>query len=249
MPLRSLKWVFWAALAMAPAASAVMPLDPGDMIGHPHYRVGQPYKIGGVWYYPKEDWSYDETGIASWYGKPFQGRHTADGETFNLKALTAAHRTLPMPVVVRVTNLDNGRSVKLRVNDRGPFVATDHRIIDVSRHAARVLGFEHNGLAPVRVQIDVPASLKAAKAASRGTIFGLHIPWSTISWSAIALPSLGLPAPAMVALLSALLGALGFWLLVLDDDRAHRSAILARRAESPVQPSLQERLERAKLRG
>ena len=85
MPLRSLKWVFWAALALAPAASAVMPLDPGDMTGHPHYRVGQPYKIGGVWYYPKEDWSYDETGIASWYGKPFQGRHTADGETFNLK--------------------------------------------------------------------------------------------------------------------------------------------------------------------
>ncbi len=135
------------------------------MTGQGYYKVGQPYQIDGIWYYPREDWSYDETGIASWYGEEFHGRYTADGEIFDLNSLTAAHPTLPMPVVVRVTNLENGRTIKLRVNDRGPYAAG--RVIDVSRRAAQLLGFEAQGTAKVRVQIDVPDSMQVAAAAGR----------------------------------------------------------------------------------
>src|SRR3984957_18321542 len=115
------------------------------------YKVGQPYQIEGTWYYPREQPDYDETGIASWYGPTFHGKHTANGETFDSGALTAAHRTLPMPVNVRVTNLDNGRSIVLRVNDRGPYARG--RIIDVSARAAQLLGYDVIGTARVRVQI------------------------------------------------------------------------------------------------
>lgn len=113
------------------------------------YKVGVPYEIDGTWYYPREDPTYDETGIASWYGPNFHGKLTASGEIFDANSLTAAHRTLPMPVNVRVTNLDNGRSIVLRVNDRGPFARG--RIIDVSAHAAQLLGFYGQGTARVRV--------------------------------------------------------------------------------------------------
>jgi rare lipoprotein A len=113
------------------------------------YKVGNPYQAEGIWYYPREQPDYDETGIASWYGAQFHGRRTSDGEIFDSNALTAAHRTLPMPVNVRVTNLDNGKSLILRVNDRGPFARG--RIIDVSRHAAELLGFYGAGTAKVRV--------------------------------------------------------------------------------------------------
>lgn len=249
MPLWSLKWGLWAIIALTLAASGIAPSDDGPVAPYPHYRVGKPYQIDGAWYYPKEDWSYDKTGIASWYGKQFNGRRTADGEIFNLNALTAAHRTLPMPVVVRVTNLDNGRSLKLRVNDRGPFLATHNRIIDVSKHAASVLGFERHGLAPVRVQIDVPDSMKVASAAGRYRVFGLHVALPAISLSAFALPALGLPTPALIALISALAGALGFWLLVLDDGRTHRAAVLARQAEPLTQSRLRQASERVKLPG
>jgi rare lipoprotein A len=116
----------------------------------PSYKVGKPYQVAGQWYQPVEDESYDRTGTASWYGPKFHGKRTANGEIFNENALTAAHRTLPMPVLVRVTNLENGRSVVLRVNDRGPFA--HNREIDVSRRAAQLLGFEGKGTANVRVQ-------------------------------------------------------------------------------------------------
>ena len=128
------------------------------------FKIGQPYQIEGTWYYPREQPDYDETGIASWYGPTFYGQHTANGETFDASALTAAHRTLPMPVNVRVTNLENGRSLILRVNDRGPFARG--RIIDVSEQAAKLLGFYGKGTARVRVTymsraplpgMDVPA--------------------------------------------------------------------------------------------
>ena len=115
------------------------------------YKVGNPYQIRGVWYYPNEDYQYDETGIASWYGAQFHDRHTANGEVYNMNALTAAHRTLPLPSFVRVTNLENGRSLILRVNDRGPFARG--RIIDISRRGAQLLGFQKQGTAKVRVQI------------------------------------------------------------------------------------------------
>ena len=123
-------------------------LPTGDQGGA--QKVGNPYKIAGKWYYPKEDPSYDETGLASWYGKQFHGKATANGEVFNMNALTAAHKTLPMPSFVKVTNLRNGRSLVLRVNDRGPFVGD--RLIDVSRRAAQLLGFDKQGVTKVRIQ-------------------------------------------------------------------------------------------------
>lgn len=113
-------------------------------------KVGNPYKVAGVWYYPKEEPYYDETGHASWYGKDFHGKLTANGEIYNMNALTAAHKTLPMPSYVKVTNLENGRSIILRVNDRGPFVAG--RLIDVSRRGAQLLGFQKQGVTRVRIQ-------------------------------------------------------------------------------------------------
>lgn len=127
--------------------------------GGGNYKIGNPYQIAGVWYYPKEDPFYDETGIASWYGEDFHGKPTANGERYDMDAFTAAHRTLPMPVIVRVTNLENGRSLRLRVNDRGPFARG--RIIDVSRRAADLLGFKPNGTARVRVQFESRAEVGA----------------------------------------------------------------------------------------
>lgn len=125
------------------------------------YRVGNPYQVGGIWYYPREQPDYDETGIASWYGPGFYGNLTADGEMFTSQDLTAAHKTLPMPVNVRVTNLENGRSLILRVNDRGPFA--QGRVIDVSERAAKLLGFFEKGTARVRVQYIARADLPNGK--------------------------------------------------------------------------------------
>lgn len=127
------------------------------VVPNPVYKVGMPYEVGGVWYYPKEQPDYDETGIASWYGTKYHGRLTADGELFDRTAISAAHPTLPMPVNVRVTNLENGKSIVVRVNDRGPFV--NGRIIDLSERAADLLGFRTNGTAKVRVRYLDRASL------------------------------------------------------------------------------------------
>jgi rare lipoprotein A len=116
---------------------------------NPIYKVGNAYQVAGIWYYPKEQPDYDETGIASWYGADFHGMLTANGEVFDRNAISGAHPTLPMPVNVRVTNLQNGRSLVIRVNDRGPFI--NGRVIDLSEHAADLLGFRTNGTARVRV--------------------------------------------------------------------------------------------------
>lgn len=129
------------------------------------YKVGDPYQIGGVWYYPAEDYAYDETGVASWYGEQFHAKLTANGERFDMNDITAAHRTLPLPSFVRVTNLDNGRSLIVRVNDRGPFA--HGRILDLSRRSAQLLGMERQGTARVRVQILAEESRQLA-AAIRG---------------------------------------------------------------------------------
>ena len=133
-----------------------------------YYKVGKPYRIKNTWYYPAEDFDYTETGIASWYGPKFHGRRTANGETFDMNTLTAAHRTLPMPSLVRVINLSNGRSLLLRVNDRGPFAR--NRIIDVSRRAAQLLGFQRQGTARVRVEIVADESQQMKLAAMNGKI-------------------------------------------------------------------------------
>jgi rare lipoprotein A len=111
-------------------------------------KIGKPYVIDGKTYYPEYDPSYDRIGEASWYGPGFHGKYTANGEVFNQNDLTAAHPTLPMPSLVRVTNLTNGRSLVVRINDRGPFKS--NRIIDLSKAAAQKLGVA--GVTQVRVQ-------------------------------------------------------------------------------------------------
>ena len=113
-------------------------------------KIGKPYKVGGKWYTPQHDETYDETGKASWYGSKFHGQSTANGEQFDQDALTAAHPTLPLPSFVRVTVVKTGKSAVLRVNDRGPFHRG--RIIDVSKAAATKLGFRSAGSANVRVE-------------------------------------------------------------------------------------------------
>jgi len=116
-----------------------------------YVKTGKPYKVAGRWYYPlKTANGYDQTGVASWYGKQFHGHKTANGERYDMYTMSAAHKTLPLPSMVRVTNLDNGRSVIVRVNDRGPFVKS--RIIDLSYAAAKALGYDTKGTAHVRVQ-------------------------------------------------------------------------------------------------
>lgn len=133
-----------------------------------YYRVGAPYQVNGIWYYPRVDYDYDQTGIASWYGEAFNGRPTANGEIFDLNQVSAAHKTLQLPSIAEVTNLQNGRTLKVRINDRGPFA--DNRIIDLSRRAAQLLGFERAGTAPVRVRIVKDESIRVAEAAMRGNI-------------------------------------------------------------------------------
>src|SRR6267154_2211594 len=114
------------------------------------YRVGKPYTVAGRIYVPEEDVNYREEGLASWYGDDFHGRQTANGEVFDMDSLTAAHPTLPMPCYARVTNLSNGKSLIVRVNDRGPYHG--NRLIDVSNKAAELLEFKSNGVARVRVE-------------------------------------------------------------------------------------------------
>ena len=121
------------------------------------YKVGKPYQVGGIWYVPAEQPGYDQTGVASWYGEQFHMKATANGEVFDMAAVSAAHTTLPLPSMVEVTNLDNGKTLVVRVNDRGPFVG--NRIIDLSREAARRLDFDRQGLAQVRVRYVGPAPL------------------------------------------------------------------------------------------
>ncbi len=118
--------------------------------GNGGYKIGKPYKIAGRWYTPTEDPNYDRQGRGSWYGTDFHGRKTANGEIFDMNALTAAHPTLPLPSYVYVTNLANNRTVLVRVNDRGPYA--HDRIIDMSRASARALGFENQGITQVRVK-------------------------------------------------------------------------------------------------
>ncbi len=142
-----------------------MPRDfdayPGDIQRNwQNYKVGTPYRIQGQWFIPKENPRYRETGLASWYGSEFHNTRTANGEVFDKGDLTAAHRTLPLPSIVRVTNLENGRMVRLRVNDRGPYVDTHERIIDVSEEAAEELGFYTQGKARVRVEYDAKETAK-----------------------------------------------------------------------------------------
>jgi rare lipoprotein A len=128
----------------------VIPLGQPVPKGGGVYSIGKPYQIAGLWYTPREEPGYDRVGSASWYGELFHGRRTANGEIYDMDRLSAAHPTLPLPVYARVTNLNNGRSIVVRINDRGPY-ARD-RVIDLSRRSAELLGFRNNGTATVRVK-------------------------------------------------------------------------------------------------
>jgi rare lipoprotein A len=159
------------ATALAGCTESKVLVDQAKVITNPGpakptpYKIGKPYQVGGIWYYPKADYEYNETGIASWYGPGFDGKRTANGEIFDTNGLTAAHKTLPMPSMVRVTNLENGRSISVRVNDRGP--CSPGRGIDLSRRGAQLLGFIEKGTARVRVEIMAEDSQILAAAASK----------------------------------------------------------------------------------
>ena len=131
-----------------------------------YYKVGTPYKIKGQWYRPKERFNYTQTGMASWYGPNFHGKQTANGEIFDMYEMTAAHKTLQMPSMVKVTNLENGREVVVRINDRGPYAKG--RIIDLSKRAADELGFKGQGTARVKIEVIPEASRRVAMMAQDG---------------------------------------------------------------------------------
>ncbi len=141
-----------------PATSArVVPLGAPIPKGGGVRKIGSPYTIDGVTFIPRAELDYDRVGVASWYGVDYHGRRTANGEIYDMYALTGAHPTLPMPSFVRVTNLATGAARVIRINDRGPFV--NGRILDVSLRVAQELGFAQQGLTHVRVQYIGPAPL------------------------------------------------------------------------------------------
>jgi len=188
-----------AACASSQGAKVEIPSGAGI------YKIGQPYQIDGTWYYPREQPDYDQTGVASWYGPTFYGGRTANGETFDADALTAAHRTLPMPSIVRVTNLDNGKSLLVRVNDRGPFAKG--RIIDLSEQAAKLLGYYQQGTARVRVTYVGPGEINGAPptgAPETVASAGPAAPTPSVDTSALAaVPGAAVAPPVQVAQLPA----------------------------------------------
>jgi rare lipoprotein A len=152
MSLPSAHWLKLGFVGIvASVLAACSTTQPNRDASRGSYKVGQTYTVMGQTYTPHEDYSYSETGQASWYGPGFHGRRTANGERYDQTDRSAAHRTLPMPSVVLVTNLDNGLSTMVRVNDRGPFAR--NRIIDLSRTAADDIGMITDGVANVRVDI------------------------------------------------------------------------------------------------
>lgn len=140
------------------ASPRMVDLDDPVPSGGGVYRIGKPYRVGDRVYVPEENPNYRAEGLASWYGPNFHGRQTANGEVFDMHSVSAAHPTLPMPCYVRVTNLGNGRSMIVRVNDRGPYHS--NRIIDISVKAADMLGFSKHGVARVRVEFVSRAPLE-----------------------------------------------------------------------------------------
>lgn len=171
------------------ASPRVASAESGLKRGGGRYQVGKPYQIKGRWYHPKEDPDYVAEGKASWYGSAFHGRLTANGEVYDMNHLTAAHPTMPLPSYARVTNLHNGSSVIVRVNDRGPF-AKD-RVIDLSKRAAEMLDYTQSGVAKVRVAYVGPAPLHGQDA---NYLMASYRPNGATS------PSDGLPSGVMLAM-------------------------------------------------
>jgi rare lipoprotein A len=190
--------------------AAPPPVERGPVPDSP-VKVGKPYQIAGIWYYPADDATYDEVGYASWYGDAFHGGPTANGERFDMHMVGAAHKTLPLPSYVEVTALDTGRTVLLRVNDRGPFVA--NRIIDLSHRAAEQLGITRQGVARVRVRRVYPGegdklALRSGRAAaerpvqSSGALAALDRrfqSWLVAQARPVVVAMAPVPTPAVVA--------------------------------------------------
>jgi rare lipoprotein A len=167
------------------------------------YKIGAPYKIGNRMYVPTEDPNYDREGLGSWYGTDFHGRKTANGEIFDMNALTAAHPTLPIPSYAYVTNLSNNRTILVRINDRGPYA--HDRVIDLSRRSARELGFELHGVTKVRVKFAGRAPLNGndmheqrflASARNSGAIAGPPVTYQRSIDQSVATTRAEVPAPA-----------------------------------------------------
>lgn len=177
-----------------PSRMADLSKLPPPAKGPQSYKTGEPYQVGGIWYVPHEQPDYNEVGVASWYGDAFNQKATANGEIFDMDGFSAAHTTLPLPSLVEVTNLENGKKLTVRVNDRGPFVGG--RIIDLSHAAAIELGYADKGLAKVRVRYVGPAPLAGPDAgvriadASQPASGFMHKPMAT------RLPPSSAPAPS-----------------------------------------------------
>ncbi len=186
-----------AACSSQPKPKAVSSA-PVSKPGVPGVKIGKPYQLFGVTYFPEDDRSYDRTGIASWYGPTFHEKATANGEIYDQDDVTAAHKTLPMPSWVEVTNLDNGRSLVVRINDRGPFV--DGRIIDLSRRSAQLLGVDRPGLARVRVKRVFPEGDWARAAAAQPRLVSAPVVGpAAVAASATAIAAVAARAPAPAA--------------------------------------------------
>jgi rare lipoprotein A len=151
----AIAFLFGAALTACATSTAQMPVH-SKRGWDGTTKIGKPYQVAGIWYYPEDKKDYEEEGIASWYGADFHNRLTANGEIFDMNTVSAAHKTLPMPSYATVTNLENGREITVRINDRGPF--KPGRIIDMSRRAAQLLGMDVSGTARVRVKRVYPVN-------------------------------------------------------------------------------------------
>lgn len=169
-----------------PAGEALRP--PSAAPWDARVKLGRPYEVLGQRYAPRDDPGFEETGVASWYGPTFHGKLTANGEVFDESDLSAAHRTLPLPSYVEVENLDNGRRLVVRVNDRGPFA--HDRVIDLSRRAAELLGSDRAGLARVRVRRITPSEAQVAALKPAW--------WDRGGWQGLALAAAA-PPPARAA--------------------------------------------------
>jgi rare lipoprotein A len=205
--------------------------------GAPRYKLGGPYQAGGVWYVPADQPNYDEVGLGSWYGDAFNGKATADGEMFDMDSISAAHATLPLPCIAEVTNLDNGKIIQVRINDRGPF--HPGRIIDLSRGAAKALGYYEKGTARVRVRFVALAPLGGSNAlnapvmTSAAQMHGLTPPESALSYP---MPPAAEPIaePAPGALPSGYLVQVGAFSERANADRA--AAKVAHAGRTRIEP-------------
>jgi rare lipoprotein A len=223
-----------AACSSAPPSDSAGEGSIPNRIAGGRYKVGAPYQAGGLWYVPAEQPRYNVTGLASWYGDDFHGKATANGEIFDMTAVSAAHATLPLPSMVEVTNLDNGRSITVRVNDRGPYKSG--RIIDLSRGAAEALGYRTHGLAHVRVRYlgpgELPNGVQTARSEGPPSVNPTP-PVQPAQQAAAPLPPPGMGAPEAATGLAVQAGAFA------DKGAAERLAgrlkAMGRTVVSPIQ--------------